>query len=168
MLCDLCHKNSATVHLTEIVNEKVMELHICAECAQNKTDELKQHISVSDFLSSLITEPGAEKKNSALACPMCGFTFYDFKKKGRLGCGHCYVTFRQYLHSFLKKIHGSSQHKGKLPSKVKQSVVIERNLVSLKARLVRAIELEEYEEAARLRDEIKKTEEHLKVNQEKT
>ena len=139
-----------------------MELHICGECAKHKTDEQKQQLNISDFLSSLVNEPKLEEKKASLICSFCGFSLYDFKKKGRLGCAKCYVTFRIYLKPLLKKIHGSTHHKGKLPSKVKDSVVIDNRLQTLRDRLKVAIELEEYEEAAHLRDEIRKLENRIK------
>jgi len=163
MLCDICHKNIATVHLTEIVNDKIIELHICQTCAKHKTEELKQQLSISEFLSSLVTEPDTEKRDSTFKCNLCGTSLFDFKKKGRLGCARCYITFKIKLIQLLKKIHGFTHHKGKFPRVVEEGVVFDRKLRVLKERLERAIQLEEYEEAVCLRDEIRKLEKEIKA-----
>jgi len=85
MLCDICHKNIATVHLTEIINDKVIEMHICQGCARNKTSELKQQLDISNFLGGLAAQdelPG--EKRALLKCSFCGLAYAEFKKKGRL------------------------------------------------------------------------------------
>ncbi len=162
MLCDLCHKNVATVHLTEIINDKVVELHICSECAHNKTEELKNHLSISEFLSGILNQRESVDTDRSLRCPSCGMSFYEFRKKGRLGCAVCYRSFRTHLIPLIKKIHGTTHHKGKLPRKMMRSAVIKRRIKVLQERLDRAVQLEEYEEAAALRDEIKKLEREMK------
>ena len=162
MLCDLCHKNGATVHLTEIVNDKVVEMHICQKCARSKTAELKDQLSISELLSGLMDIEGISEARPALKCPVCGMTYTDFKKSGRLGCETCYATFKDKLFPLLKKVHGSLHYSGKTPTAkapvAKQKVSDSESLKELKKRLERAIEMEEYEEAARLRDETKKLE----------
>jgi len=159
MVCDICHKNVATVHLTEIINSKVVELHLCPTCAREKTEELKEQLSISDFLSGLVG-PQMEKEKKALVkpCPFCGLTYAVFKKIGRLGCSRCYVTFRPQLLPLLKRIHGSTQHLGKIPRSISKKSMANGRVKELKERLARAIQLEEYEEAVSLRDEIKKLE----------
>ncbi|MBN2483093.1 MAG: UvrB/UvrC motif-containing protein [Candidatus Omnitrophica bacterium] len=154
MNCDICHKIVATVHLTEIVNEKVVELHICQKCAKVKTDELKSQLSLSDFLGGLVDKPDT-KKTVPTACPLCGLTFNEFREKGRLGCGECYGAFKDQILPLFRKIHGSTQHVGKIPAHVEKKILIDREKEELKNRLARAVKLEEYEEAARIRDKLK-------------
>ncbi|UCC94517.1 MAG: UvrB/UvrC motif-containing protein [Candidatus Omnitrophota bacterium] len=158
MLCDVCHKNIATVHLTEIINEKVVEMHICQECAKLKAEELKEQLSISDLLGGLVGMGPIEKEEKALHCPSCHLTYGEFKKKGRLGCGKCYATFKVQLLPLLKNIHGSTHHTGKAPFVKEKKKSREETMKGLRNRLQRAIHLEEYEEAARLRDEIKNLE----------
>ena len=158
MRCDLCNKNTATVHLTEIVNDKVAELHICQNCAQVKAQELKQQLSVPELLGGLIDIEGLRPKATALRCPTCKMTYADFKKTGRLGCEQCYVTFKANLMPLLRKVHGSLNHQGKIPGSAKKGTLTTGKLKEMKERLGRAIKMEEYEEAARLRDEIRKLE----------
>ncbi|MCQ9204807.1 MAG: UvrB/UvrC motif-containing protein [Omnitrophica bacterium] len=158
MLCDVCHKNIATVHLTEIINEKVVEMHVCQTCAQSKASELNEQLNISDFLGGLAAMGEFKAQKQLPKCSACGFDYGDFKKKGRLGCGRCYVTFRQQLLPFLKRIHGLIKHTGKAPFQIDREMSVQVKLKELRKRLERAIQLEEYEEAARLRDEIKKLE----------
>jgi len=96
-----------------------------------------------------------EKDAVVLKCPNCKMTYADFKKIGRLGCGECYVTFKKYLGPLLKRIHGSSQHIGKSPSKVTRVLKEKIDLQELRLKLQKAIENEAFEEAARIRDQIK-------------
>ncbi|MCM8792717.1 MAG: UvrB/UvrC motif-containing protein [Candidatus Omnitrophica bacterium] len=165
MLCDLCGKNEATVHLTEIIDNQVTELHLCEECARNKSIEMEQQFGLGDLLAGL-AEFGKgieETESSRLKCSKCGISYEDFKKIGKLGCSQCYITFKRYLSSLLKKIHGSNKHIGKTPLKV--TAVADKDkkniLEDLRQKLQKAIEAEEFEEAARIRDQIRELE---KVN----
>lgn len=161
MLCDVCGKNPATVHLTEIIDEQMSELHLCEECARQKSIQMEQQFGLSDLLAGLagFEKSTQEKEAVALKCANCGLTYADFKKIGRLGCGECYSAFKKYLGSLLKKIHGSSLHFGKSPIRVAK-VVLEKkmDLSSLRYKLQKAIEMEAFEEAARIRDQIKELE----------
>jgi protein arginine kinase activator len=158
MICDICQKNSATVHLTEIVNDKVVEMHICQACASFKAEELNVQFNISDFLGGLAGTESLRADKQSLRCKSCGFSYEDFKKKGRLGCSRCYSVFKQQLLPLLKKIHSSARHVGKVPGKARQKVSLELDVQELRKRLMRAIKLEEYEEAASLRDKIRKLE----------
>ena len=156
MLCDLCHKNIATVHLTEIVNYKIIEMHICQDCAQTKAEEISKQPNISEFLGGLADLGKDKSEEYSLKCSLCGLSYGDFRKTGRLGCAHCYVTFRKFLLPLLKKIHTSTRHAGKVPLHIDKDLSNEVKLKELRKQLQRAIKLEEYEDAARLRDEIKK------------
>ncbi len=161
MLCDVCGKNPATVHLTEIIDEQMNELHLCEGCARHKSAAMEQQFGLSDLLAGMadFEKPSSkEEELVTIKCPSCGLTYADFKKIGRLGCGECYNVFRKYLAPLLKRIHGSNQHIGKNPAKVKVSTKISKNkigLPELKNQLQKAIQEEAFEEAARLRDQIK-------------
>jgi protein arginine kinase activator len=170
MLCDVCGKNPATVHLTEIIDEKMNELHLCEDCARNKSAAMEQQFGLSDLLAGMADfEKPSSKEEEAVSvkCPSCGLTYADFKKIGRLGCGDCFNVFRKYLAPLLKRIHGSNQHIGKSPVKTKAPAKpykkkADLSLLELKDQLQKAILQEAFEEAARLRDQIKKiTEEKI-------
>ena len=160
MLCDLCNKNQATVHLTEIVDEQMSELHLCEECARKKSIKIEQQFGLADLLAGL-AEFGKPEEGADLAglkCTNCGLSYKDFKRIGRLGCGECYSSFRKYLLPLLKKIHGSTQHVGRSPYRAGAKGKTKLSLTELRMRLHWAIEKEEFEEAARLRDKIRELE----------
>lgn len=169
MLCDICAKNAATVHLTEIIDEKMNELHLCEECARDKSAAMESQFGLSDLLAGMVDfqKPFSKEEEPVMVkCPVCGLSYADFKKVGRLGCAECYNIFRKYLAPLLKRIHGSNQHIGKrpmsCPGKIKSPVPkIDKPracLQELKEQLQNAITQEAFEEAARLRDQIKEME----------
>ncbi|MBN1353604.1 MAG: UvrB/UvrC motif-containing protein [Candidatus Omnitrophica bacterium] len=164
MKCDVCKIREATVHLTEIINDNVTKLHLCEQCAKEKSQEMEEHFGLADLLSGLadlapVMEEKKEKSAEvSIKCSACGFTFNNFRKMGRLGCPVCYEIFGKQLSPLLRKIHGTDSHIGKTPAK-KDTVGDKVTLISdLKARLEKAVELEEFEEAARLRDQIRELE----------
>jgi len=178
MLCDICGKAEATVHLTEIVDEQMTELHLCDECARKKSIEMEQQFGLSDLLAGLVDlGKQAEGQNAdKTKCSNCGLSYGDFKKIGRLGCSQCYDTFSKYLAPLLRKIHGASVHTGKTPASfpVSEPVATKKNkvkkilkpaeeeLLELKEKLQIAITQENFEEAALLRDKIKELEKKIK------
>ena len=160
MLCEICGKSEATVHLTEIINDKITKLHLCEECAKQKGSEMEEHFGLSDLLAGLADlgtkiEPGIAE---TIKCNACGFTYQDFKRTGRLGCGECYEAFKKQLGPLLKRIHGADRHVGKIPLRAGKTVKDARTLHELKMRMEAAIQSEEFEDAARIRDDIKKIE----------
>ncbi len=159
MLCDICGKNSATVHLTEIIDNQMNELHLCEECARQKNAEM-EHKFGSDLLAGMAeTEKFAkEKETVSVICPNCGLSYTNFKKIGRLGCGECYIAFKKYLILLLKRIHGSAQHVGKVPRKTGVALKKKTLLQDLGDKLQAAIKVEDFEEAARIRDRIREIE----------
>ena len=161
MLCELCKQAQATVHLTEIVNDQMSELHLCEACANQKGAQVESHFGLADLLSGL-AEFGKSQEPEEIsnkACPMCEMTYEDFRKMGRLGCSDCYPTFKRSLGSLLKRIHGSPMHIGKSPVRlIKTAQVAKSDMMELKRKLERAIADEAFEEAARLRDQIRRFE----------
>jgi len=159
--CHLCD-TEATVHLTEIVNGQMVELHLCEEHAKAKGADITQPFSSADFFSSLtdILSPlDALQKTSDLACANCGMTYADFSKSGRLGCEKCYESFTKLLLPLIKRVQRSTTHLGKRPPLPGDEKGKNRALLyKLQKQLAQAVEKESYEEAARLRDEIKQLE----------
>jgi protein arginine kinase activator len=171
MMCDNCRKHPATVHLTEIIDDQISELHLCEQCAHKKSAQMEQQFGLSDLLAGLadLEKPAAktEEESAVIKCPTCGMTYKDFRKTGRLGCGDCYNAFKSFLGPLLKRIHGTNNHCGKCPIPAKSAVKPGRrkgvgpaapDIGALKCRLQKAVELEAYEEAARIRDQIKELE----------
>ena len=172
MTCDLCSKNEATVHLTEVVNDQTRELHLCESCAREKGQETQQYFTggLAELLAGL-SDLGTKLPGGAavqgITCPKCGLTYEDFKKVGRLGCDECYDAFHRVLGPLLKRIHGSTQYLGKLPpapaTKPKPAAPAaaaataepKPDLAQLKEQLKAAVAAESFEEAVRLRDKIR-------------
>lgn len=160
MQCDICGKGEATVHLTEIVDGEMTKMHLCEGCAKKKGAEMEEHFGLSDLLAGLADldvklKPKAE---TAAKCPNCGLTYQDFKKIGRLGCSQCYSAFEEFLTPLIKRIHGSIHHAGKIPRKVPKVAKALDQLQQLRGRLHQAIDAEEFEEAAKIRDKIRQIE----------
>jgi protein arginine kinase activator len=160
MKCEICGKNEATVHLTEIVNDKVTKLNLCEVCAKDKGTEMEEHFGLNDLLAGLADIGQTAKPEAAqtIKCGSCGFTYQDFKKVGRLGCGDCYESFKKELTQLLRRIHSADRHVGKVPVTAGKTVKDTQTIQELRIRMEKAIQAEEFEEAARLRDKIKELE----------
>jgi len=160
MVCDICGKKQATVHLTEIVDEVMAELHLCEDCAREKSIKMEQQFSLADLIAGLsdFGKQPDEAEKIKVACTSCGLTYEEFRRSGRLGCSDCYISFKKYLASLLKKIHGSSQHLGKAPTRLPKVVKAKSELQEMKSRLQYLIETEAFEDAAKVRDKIKELE----------
>ncbi len=170
MLCDICVKNPATVHLTEIIDDQMNELHLCEECARQKSIQMEQQFGLSDLLGGMaeLEKPAQEKEPTTfIKCANCSLTYADFKKIGRLGCSECYSAFRKYLGPLLKKIHGSNLHFGKSACKADRISAKMPGLQELRYQLQKAIETESFEEAAKIRDQIRELEKKCLNDQEK-
>ena len=153
MLCCICKEKEATVHLTQIAGDKMQKVDLCEECAKHKGVNDPAGFSLADLLLGLgASEELAQAAGGAdLKCPKCGFTQADFKKTGRLGCAECYATFAEGLEGLLKTMHKGTRHIGKVP----QSRNLAERLKGLRKDLDKAVEEEDFERAAQLRDEIK-------------
>ena len=155
MVCDICHKNIASVHITEIVNDKMVELHLCEQCAQQKGIGFPEDFPLANFLAGLTDFELPKVKKVELRCPHCGMSYEDFRKIGRLGCSQCYQTFKQNLAPLLKRIQGAEQHIGKFPHYADKSIKGEIEIKQLQRKLNKAIQEENFEEAAKIRDKIR-------------
>ena len=170
MVCNVCGTNEATIHLTEIVNEQMVEIHLCETCAQEKGTEFKAHFNVNDFLSGftdLAKEVLGQEKTPA-KCLNCGLTYEEFGRTGRLGCAECYEAFSKFLLPLIKRVQHSVQHVGKRPSRLAAPLRASQDLRELQNRLQKSIQQEAFEEAARIRDQIRQLEEKLKKGKKKS
>jgi protein arginine kinase activator len=160
MVCDNCGSGDAIIHLTQIVNNEMSTYHLCEKCAAEKGVQgstMPGNFPLTDFLAQMGQEEGAGSRSEpATGCAFCGLRFSDFRETGRLGCPHCYASFEVKLRSLLRKIHGSTTHVGKvyLPPNPSGSEV-ERRLDGLRRKLQRAVDGEDFERAAELRDQIR-------------
>jgi protein arginine kinase activator len=158
MICSICNSQEATIHLTEIMNDQMVEVHLCETCAAEKGTDFKTHFNFTDLLSGIIDAEKPSKsspRKAVLKCPGCGLTYDEFGKAGRLGCPQCYDAFAKMLIPLIKRVQRSTQHVGKKPSKAPGTAVTPYDLRILRDKLRKSIQSEEFEEAARLRDEIK-------------
>jgi len=163
MQCQICGKRPAVVHFTEIVNNKKSEYHVCEKCAEEKgyhVPLVKTKFSVGDLLAGMVEQPGSaeEARVGRVQCPKCGLVYSNFKETGRLGCSECYPTFRSQLRPLLRRVHGSTKHVGKAPVRDAARVALRREVQRLHEELQKAVEREDFESAADLRDRIKKME----------
>jgi len=160
--CDVCGIRPAQIHYTEIVNNKVVTVDLCSECAGKKGIDIKKSGSygVGDLVAGMIGSSAQteSEKIGKVHCDFCGYDYSDFKKLGRFGCPECYRAFSAQLLPLLRHIHGSTQHRGKTPAEMGPQAVLNRELNELKDQLNRAVESEEYEKAAEIRDRIKELE----------
>lgn len=157
MLCCVCKQKDATVHLTQIEGEKVHKLDLCEECAKRKGMNDPTGYALADLLLGIGAAQEFEQAAGPgeLRCPKCGFTQADLKKTGRLGCAQCYTTFAEGLEGLLKSMHKGTRHVGKVPASLQQSRDFTERLRVLQRKLSKAVEEENFEQAAGLRDEIK-------------
>jgi len=161
MKCQHCKKKTATIHLTEIVNENEKhEIHLCEDCAKAKGIGFKAHFSIQDLLTNLVgeTQEGELAQLDSSNCPVCGIHYTEFRAGGRFGCMNDYRVFSAALDSLFDKIHHARRHKGKVPRRAGSNIAKAEMIDDLKERLNEAIDREEYEEAAALRDRIRQLE----------
>ena len=167
MLCQNCGKYEATTHIKRVVNGDTTEMHLCADCAQHLGygDMFSGFgLSFDDFFGGFLEDtfqkipaPGEDR------CPKCGNSFGDIVRSGKVGCSECYKLFYDKLLPSIQRIHGRIKHSGKqIPVKTQSKKIeeIEKEdpVEAMKAQLKDAVEKQEFERAAVLRDKIKEAE----------
>ena len=157
--CKICGIRPAKIHYTEIVNNHMVTMDLCVACAEDKGIEVQKagKYGLGDLVAGLINT-SAETENEKIGkvkCPACGYDYSDFKKVGRFGCPECYDAFDAQLMPLLRQLHGSTQHEGKSPKKLGPKAAIRKELMDLKEQLDDAVEKEEFEKAATIRDAIR-------------
>ena len=166
MLCQHCQKNEATTHIKTNINGTVTEYRLCADCAQ----ELGYGSMFPDFTADFggmlgsFLSAALPARSGAARCPECGYTMNDIKKSGKVGCANCYDLFFSELMPTIRSIHGNTEHIGKRPvieyteNREEEKAPADdktKKIEQLRAELKKAIEDENFERAAQLRDEIK-------------
>jgi protein arginine kinase activator len=160
MLCQNCNKRPANVHFTKIINNKKTEMYLCEQCANEKGQfGFGSPLDVTNFLFGFANSGNDAAYDISAArdavCKKCGMDYEDFLKTGKMGCGECYNTFREKLKPALKRLHGTLKHSGKFPLRRSKEKDLSEQIERLKEQLERAIQNEEYEKAAELRDKIR-------------
>lgn len=162
MKCEKCNK-PATIHLTEIQGGKKTEKHLCEQCAAEAEGlPVKSHTPINELLTNFVLAHSGLSKESGTACPQCGITWGEFRQTGLFGCEHDYAFFEKDLSPLLQRAHeGATHHLGKVPTRRGGTTVpVKRqlDLTRLRKELARAVEAEDYERAAKLRDQIRQAE----------
>jgi protein arginine kinase activator len=164
MLCEACKERTATIHLTEVNNGQRSETHLCQQCANQQGLTIKSQIPLNELLNTLLSTkaekttgedetvptPGTEH-----VCPVCGMTLRRFAKEPLLGCPHDYTEFQPELMPLIEKSqNGKSHHCGKVPTRTNEQDRNQIELAKLRRQLEQAVKNEDYENAAKLRDQI--------------
>lgn len=162
MLCDVCRESDASVHLTQVVKGEITTQHLCSKCAAERgietTVTTPSKTLVGDLLQAVQQQPSASQADM-VRCTYCSMTLREFRTTGRLGCSRCYSTFEVSLRELLRRVHGNAKHVGRRYTPPPDSILDQATTIGeLRDRLRRAIENEEFELAASLRDQIKDVE----------
>ena len=164
--CSICKEKPATLFLTKIsADNKKQNLDLCDTCAKTKgldDDQTAFLVPDADIMLGLGAAQEITQTTGGveLKCPRCGFSQADFKKSGRLGCPECYQVFAEGLEGLLKTMHKGTRHTGKAPEALRHSRDHAERLKLLQKKLAKAIESEDFEQAAKLRDELKEIAPH--------
>jgi len=160
MVCQRCKKRQATVHLTEIVKSEKREKHLCEKCAADEGVTVKQHVPLNELLSNFLVAQAGAQQMADISCPECGMTFIEYRNHGLLGCPRDYDVFEKALAPMIERAHeGGTNHVGKTPKQHgSDGANQERDLQRLRKELNAAVQREDYEKAAKLRDQLQELE----------
>lgn len=171
MTCQECGKRPSTLHFTKIINGEKTEFHICEVCARERGESIPgspNSFSIHSLLSGILDFDAIGNKSlsniqpqESVRCETCGMSYTQFSKIGRFGCSDCYNAFSERLNPLIKRIHGSTMHSGKIPKRSGGKIQCKRQIEELRSELHRNIEIEEFEKAAELRDEIRELEKKM-------
>lgn len=154
MLCEECGKNPAEVLMTTVVNGESASRHLCRECFRKyKAGDIQSVLAA--VLSAMSHKGESREKKPDLICLKCGETYAEFQKTGRLGCAACYEAFKSELTPLITRVQGRAQHAGRRPPSCREDAEKTLQISKMRGMLEEAVAREDYEEAARLRDEMK-------------
>lgn len=160
MLCEKCGKNNATTHIRTVVNGVVTEKNLCGYCAAEEGYNGLSHKGLAQMLASMFDDSATKILNNSVRCSCCNSTFADIASKGKVGCPECYKTFYDELLPYLKRVHGGTKHSGKIPNRAPLAIKSEEDTIGeLRMKLNKLVKNEMFEEAAIIRDKIRKIEE---------
>ena len=175
MLCQKCHKKTASVFISSIINDQETRIYLCDDCVKDYplfNFNFQNPFSIKDVMDKfkIDEDPSIDQEKDSLLpvdndskeedviCPNCYSTYNEYKQTGKLGCSRCYEAFEEKLKPVLKNIYGHEEYIGKIPKKDNSHIYISKEIRILKEDLNRAVEQEEYEKAADIRDKIKELE----------
>lgn len=154
MKCEHCEKH-ATIHVTHVAEGKVVKTHLCEDCAANLGIAQAGGILSSDLNDTLLGPVSPNIPMRVASCPSCGLSLRKFQKEGRLGCPECYQTFSREITTVLASLHDTTVHIGRTPHTFTREPDTDEILAQLRGQLAAAVKNEAFEDAARLRDEIR-------------
>jgi len=150
MLCEECGKQPAEVVLTTVVNGQSTTRHLCRECVKKyKAGDIQA------VLAAVLSTMAQKQQTPDITCPNCGETYAEFQKSGMLGCAECYQAFRKELTPLITRVQGRAQHAGRRPPVSEEEQKRLQMMEDLRAKMEAAVAEENFEEAARLRDELR-------------
>ena len=164
MMCEDCGIRPAKFHLTTIINGDRVERNLCPSCMARHQKQIPgiDFSNLAGILNSILEgkkdseeQARQEAELEGYVCEQCGMTYLEFQKCGMLGCANCYQAFKTPLTSLLQRVHGNTQHAGRVPGGAHSGTSIRMNIDRLKQKLQKAVADEEYEQAAKLRDTIR-------------
>ena len=180
MKCEKCGKNEATTYYKETLNGQTREMHLCADCAKEMNLGGAFQTAFAGMANALFSDPfhsmaggalgslwsdmmglpaGGSLPGAARQCPTCGMTESELRRTGRAGCPDCYHAFEDILSPYIRRVHGADAHIGSAPQRAPSEAPQVDPIAELRAKQQEAVQNENYEEAARLRDEIRRLEE---------
>lgn len=178
MKCDNCKQNEATIHMTNIVNNEKTEQHLCSSCASDLQKDGKispfssfvndmwdSNFFTNEFFKNMIYPNHVLEAQHQKRCDHCGNTYDEFNRLGKFGCVRCYSTFQDQIGPLVKRIQGSAEYKGKIPSKGSGAFKVQYEIKQLRKELEKVIQNEQFEEAAQLRDRIKDLESTIRKHE---
>jgi len=163
MKCEFCDLD-ATVHLKQILENETKELHLCEKCAEERGITDPDGFSLADLLGDKPEQSNEMNYKDAPTCSVCGFSLEDLKKVGRLGCPQCYEAFRPEVVGMLATMHRDVKHVGKRPEGLFELKKKQEDLKTARKELQKAIDEEDFELAAKLRDSIKELEKEMEAD----
>ena len=176
MKCDICNNNEAVICLIKIQGNDVERVNICRECARELSllDGVELYNDPTAALYKLLQMDNTVNNSSGkskifksldtrknLKCSYCGIDLKTIKRTGRVGCSNCYIEFKNILFPVIKSIQGSLENKGKIPVNTSKKIRLEKSIRDLKRQLQNEITIENFEEAAKIRDRIKRLEKNI-------
>jgi protein arginine kinase activator len=164
MKCEICGLKDAVIHIRQIQKDLVHELHVCEECAQEKglTREEDSELPIANLLSGLLEGKDISGGNEGKeVCPTCGMKASEFRKQGKLGCRDCVTAFERDVRAIVSQMAARPRHTGKLPRTLVVEHAAEVQGEEIREELRQAVEREDYEQAARLRDRLREMESNV-------
>ncbi|MGI6365821.1 MAG: UvrB/UvrC motif-containing protein [Bacillota bacterium] len=152
MLCQNCGEREARISITQIINNKKTEIHLCHQCAQQR-GHADSVFALPAMLASLVD--WTDTFSPGKSCPKCGLSESQLRQQGKFGCEQCYQTWAPWVKKIVSRVQGRTSHGGKIPRSADQQVKIRRELDQLQQRLQSAIHQERFEDAAKIRDRIR-------------